>query len=381
MKFDNLPFYWRLKEINSPNIVPDFRPFSFDFNESLQLVIQKRNEETLEYLEKIYMAESNIGYLQDSNEIAKPYGVDFMDFINLSISKYLPTTRNILEVGCGGCSVLSQLKEKGFDVIGVDPSPIAKRDGEKKGIRIIQEFFPTQQYTELVDMIFHCDVLEHVSDPVQFLKNQRDQLTPNGIIIVSLPDCNEGIEKGEISMAMHQHLNYFDTEGLKNTVEAAGLEVLTIQVAKYGGSLYCCARNKIQYTYIPKIGIQKIEKFNQLSEIQTNRVLEKIIAKIIIENETTGFYVPLRSLPYLSKLNNFKGFRFFDDTHHWYDRAFDGVDIYIENFEDLKIRPVHHLFIMSLTFGATIKNKIQSNIPGIKTIITLHEMLSENDSI
>jgi 2-polyprenyl-3-methyl-5-hydroxy-6-metoxy-1,4-benzoquinol methylase len=381
MTFEKLPFYWRLKEKNSPNIVPDFRPFQFHFNESLQLIIQKRNKETLDYLEKIYKAESNIGYLQDANEIAKPYGIDFMDFINRSIKIYLPNTKNILEVGCGGCTILSQLKEKGFDVLGVDPSPIAKRDGESKGILIIQEFFPTKKYTKLVDMIFHCDVLEHVSDPVQFLKNQRNQLTENGIIIISLPDCNEGIEKGEISMTMHQHLNYFDTEGLRNTVEAAGLEVLTIEVAKYGGSLYCCARNKNNINYIPKKGTLKIDSFNLLCEKQTKKILTKIQSKLDLQTETIGFYVPLRTLPYLSKLNNFDGFRFFDDTHHWYNRAFDGVEVYIENFNDLKNKPVDNLFIMSLTFGTVIKSKIQNNIQGIKSITTLHEILSENDII
>lgn len=377
MIFDQLPFYWRLKEKNSPNIVPNFRPFQFDFDESLQLIIQKRDIQTLNYLEEIYKAESNIGYLQDTNELAKPYGVDFMDFIERTINEYLPDTRNILEVGCGGCTILSQLKEKGFDVLGVDPSPIAKRDGERKGIRIIQEFFPTKNYTDLVNLIFHCDVLEHVSDPVQFLKNQRNQLTDNGIIIISLPDCNEGIEKGEISMAMHQHLNYFDTDGLRNTVQAAGLDVLKIETAKYGGSIYCCARKNKQIDYAPKKGKSKFENFNSLCAIQTNKVLEKIKTKLNKNDETIGFYVPLRTLPYLSKLKIYEGFRFFDDTDHWYDRAFDGVEVYIENFNDLKNNPVDHLFIMSITFGSVIKNKINGNIQGIKSITTLNEILTE----
>ena len=377
MTFDQLPFYWRLKEKNSPNIVPDFRPFEYNFVESLQLIIQKRDKETLNYLEEIYKAESNIGYLQDKNEIAKPYGIDFMEFIERSIKEFLPDTKNILEVGCGGCTILFQLKEKGYDVLGVDPSPIAKRDGERKGIQIIQEFFPTKNYTDLVDLIFHCDVLEHVSDPVQFLINQRNQLTEKGIIIISLPDCNEGIEKGEISMSMHQHLNYFDTEGLRNTVQAAGLEVLIIEIAKYGGSLYCCARKNSQLDFIPKNGKLKFERFNTLCEIQTIKVLEKIKSKFNCNTETLGFYVPLRTLPYLSKLKMFEGFRFFDDTNHWYDRAFDGVEVYIENFNDLKNNPVDHLFIMSLTFGSVIKSKIKDNIQGIKSITTLHEILTE----
>lgn len=374
MKIDKLPLYWRLKEKGSPNIVPDYMPFEYDFDESLQLIIQKRNAETLYHLEEIYKAESNIGYLQDANEIAKPYGVDFMDFIERSLKTFGPNTINILEVGCGGCTILSQLKEKGFEVIGVDPSPIAKRDGEKKGIRIINEFFPSPLYTDEVDMIFHCDVLEHVSDPVTFLNNQKKQLSKNGLIIISLPDCNEGIEKGEISMTMHQHLNYFDTEGLKNTVEAAGLKVLTIEVAKYGGSLYCCAINLPDDNYVSKAGKLKFEKFNQVITSNIDKIINEIGSALNDSSKTVGFYVPLRTLPYISILNKHEGFRFFDDTHHWYKRAFDGVEVYIENFDDLKNNPVTDLYIMSLTFGDVIKKKVESQITEIKNIKVLREI-------
>src|SRR5258706_4514743 len=241
MKIDQLPFYWRLKEKGSPNLVPDFQPFEFDFDESIQLVIQKQDQTVLKHLEEIYRAEYNIGYLQDANEIAKPYGKDFMDFIERSLNTWGKGVKQILEVGCGGCTILSELKRNGYGVIGVDPSPIAARDGAKKGITVINEFFPTDKFPQNVDLIFHSDVQEHVSDPVQFLKNQRAQLNEGGLMIVSLPDCNEGVERGELSMAMHQHLNYFDSESLRNTVEAAGLKLLTIEVAQYGGSIYCWA--------------------------------------------------------------------------------------------------------------------------------------------
>jgi len=377
MKIEKLPFYWRLKEKGSTNIAPDYMPFEYDFNEALQLIIQKRNQETLDHLEEIYKAESNIGYLQDANEIAKPYGVDFMAFINRSLVKWGGKTKNILEVGCGGCTILSQLKNNGYDVIGVDPSPIAKRDGAKKGIKVIQEFFPTPQYTSEVDLIFHCDVIEHVSDPVRFLNNQKKQLSKNGLIIISLPDCNEGIEKGEISMTMHQHLNYFDKEGLKNTVEAAGLEVLTIDIAKYGGSLYCCARNLPENKYVNKSGKVKFEQFNEIIDRNIQKVIDEIKPVLEDSSKTVGFYVPLRTLPYISILGKYDGFRFFDDTHHWYQRAFDGVEVYIENFNDLKNNPVTDLYIMSLTFGDVIKNKVANEIPEIKNIKVLREIFDK----
>jgi len=375
MKIDRLPFYWRLKEKRSPNIVPDYQPFQFDFIESLQLIIQKRDAEVLGRLEEIYKAEYNIGYLQDANEIAKPYGKDFMDFIEKVLATWGQEVRHILEVGCGGCTILAGLKDKGYKVIGVDPSPIALRDGARKGIEVIGDFFPSDKFREKVDLIFHSDVQEHVSDPVQFLKNQREQLNEGGLIIISLPDCNEGVEKGEISMAMHQHLNYFDTESLRNTVEAAGLSVMTIEVAKYGGSLYCCAQRSGNNKYVLKSGRSKFEAFNKKVERNLTSISNEL-KKIFSEpNRTVGFYVPLRALPYVSFVGKYEGFRFFDDTHHWYNKAFDGTEVYIENFEDLRKKPVTNLFIMSLTFGDVIKSKVEKQITRGMNIRLLRDML------
>lgn len=375
MRIENLPFYWRLKERGSPNIVPDQRPFEFDFVESLQLVIQKRDALTLEYLEEIYRAEYNIGYLQDGNEIAKPYGKDFMDFIGRSLEAWGRHVQNVLEVGCGGCTILEQLQQKGFTAVGVDPSPIAARDGARKGIRIINEFFPSPQFTDKVDLIFHSDVQEHVADPVSFLANQRGQLMDDGLIIISVPDCNESVAVGDLSMAMHQHLNYFDTESLRCTVEAAGLRVLTIEVAKYGGSLYCCAQNAPGQSSVEKTGRAKYESFETKLDRNVKAVDSMVTAALIDKTRTVGFYVPLRTLPYVAAAGRFGGFRLFDDTQLWYDRAFDGMEVYIENFADLRRSPVTDLFIMSLTFGEVIKKKVEREQLAVERITLLRDML------
>jgi hypothetical protein len=69
------------------------------------------------------------------------------------------------------------------------------------------------------------------------------------------------------------------------------------------------------------------------------------------------------------------GFRFFDDTNHWYGRCFDGVDVPIENFNDLKARPVDTLFVMSITFGDKILNRIVEGKIQCGRVVALKEVL------
>jgi 2-polyprenyl-3-methyl-5-hydroxy-6-metoxy-1,4-benzoquinol methylase len=375
LKIDQLPFYWRLKVRDTKSLVPQRFPFEYDFVESLQLLIQKRNPETLAHLSKIYREDSNIGYLQDANEIAKPYGTDFSRFIDFALKQWGGSVKRILEIGCGGCTILQNLKERGYEVTGIDPGPLSVREGKMRGVPIVNDFFPTPDFRDSVDFIFHNDVLEHVPAPVEFLTAQKIQLESGGLIITAVPDCCDGVNFGEISMTMHQHLNYYDLESLRNVFEAAGLEILLLEKAAYGGSIYCCARKPSRaLNFEKKTGTSKFKSFLKLSRVNANLVTSEI-NEAFKRKETVGFYAPLRALPYLALNEKWTEFRFFDDTEHWYNKFFDGVGVRIENFEDLKANPVDRLFIMSITFGKRIQNRIIDSNVHIPSLKILDELI------
>ena len=375
MKIDQLPFYWRLKPRDIECLVPQRFPFEYDFEEGLQLLIQKRKPETLAHLTRIYREDANIGYLQDANEIAKPYGTDFSRFIDVALEHWGRGVKRILEIGCGGCTILENLKNRGFEVTGIDPGPLSVREGMRHGIHIVNDFFPTPNFRDPVDLIFHNDVLEHVPEPVEFLTAQKIQLEYGGLIITAVPDCCDGVNFGEISMTMHQHLNYYDLESLRNVFEAAGLEILLLEKAAYGGSIYCCARKPARaLNFEMKTGTSKFESFLNLSRVNANLVTSEI-NEAFKRKETVGFYVPLRALPYLALNKKWTEFRFFDDTEHWYNKCFDGVGVRIENLEDLKANPVDCLFIMSITFGKRIQNRIIDSNVHISSLKMLDELI------
>jgi hypothetical protein len=65
-----------------------------------------------------------------------------------------------------------------------------------------------------------------------------------------------------------------------------------------------------------------------------------------------GFYMPLRSAPYLAAFDAMRpGVRVFDDTAHWHRGQIDGLPFAIENFADFAANPPASVFVMSLTFG------------------------------
>ena len=103
-------------------------------------------------------------------------------------------------------------------------------------------------------------------------------------------------------MILHEHINYFDTQSLKNIVNASKLNFLTIQKSNYGKVLYCVARKEQTSNHtIFKPNYDKFLLFkDNLLELKNNILTD--IKKEVEKGRSIGFYIPLRALPYLSLL-------------------------------------------------------------------------------
>jgi SAM-dependent methyltransferase len=359
-------FYWRMTD--APNIpqnpVPDFVDFEFSFLEECQLIIQTRNAQTWRYLETVYRENYNVGYLQEGHALADSYGNDFIKCITDAIARHRPTTRRVSEIGAGGCWVLKQLRDRGYEVAAIDPSPIAIRKGEELGIEVIPEFYPAGRAIPRSDVVIHYDVLEHVTDPVGFLRHHRRDLHPGGLLVAAVPDCTPYIERGDISMILHEHLNYYDHESLANVASAAGFEVLEVIKGGYGGVLYCVARARAEeQPWQPRSGVAKFSRWGEgVQRLRTE--VDAFLDEGMRDGHTLGCYVPLRATPYLALRGFTRGLRFFDDDPGIHHRYFDGFPIAVENMADLIARPVTHLLILSFAFGDKIRSRIDAGLPG-----------------
>ncbi len=377
-----LPFYWRMSaEPNVPrNPVPDFVDFEFSFLPDHQLLIQTRDAKTLGYLDTVYREQYNVGYLQEGHALAGSYGGDFLACIERALSAYHPNAKRISEVGAGGGWLLKKLKAKGYDVAAIDPSPIAAAKGKEFGIEVIPVFYPAPDGVPKSDLILHYDVLEHVPDPARFIRRHAGDLNPGGLIVFAVPDCSPYIASGDVSMLLHEHLNYFDEESLRHVVEAGGCEVLEIRKGGYGSVLYCVATvSQAPRSQNVRNGAAKFDGFaSRVRELR--RRVDEFITEALLPGNTLGCYVPLRALPYLSMRGLTSGIRFFDDNPGIHGQFFDGFKAPVEGMDELASEPVSHLLIMSAAFGGAIRSRINDRLPGhgIK-VLTLAD-LAPSDS-
>jgi len=384
-----IDFYWKVSSSQFDEL-PAQLPFVFDRDSSRPYLLrQMLSEDLLATLHRMYTLESNVGYLQDSNPLGRAYGQDLKRFIDeLRKNEHGGAFSQlgkpkILEIGCGGATVLKTLAVEDCDAWAIDPSPIATASLLGTNVKLVSDFFPNQIEGERFDLIFSADVLEHIEDPVSFLNQNLELLVDGGVVLVSTPDCTQSIELGDVSMALHQHLTYFSETSLLQTLKDSGLADVKVERSRYGGSLYGVgykAKVTTNFGRTLGAGYDEVTKFLIRAPQAVARVQDFLVSAFE-DKESVGAYVPLRVLPYLGSCETLSesvaSLRLFDDTPLWRTKRLQGRLSPIENFDDLESHPVIHLFLMSLTFGEQLSAKIQFNkiLASNAKLVTLEEML------
>ena len=97
---------------------------------------------------------------------------------------------SILDVGCGIGTFLAICKENGWQVTGIDPSPVAAEVAKREyGVEILTDAFPSNQLGErCFDAVFAAQVLHHLPDPARFLADVARVVVEDGVIILRTPN-------------------------------------------------------------------------------------------------------------------------------------------------------------------------------------------------
>lgn len=140
--------------------------------------------------------------------------------------------RRLLDVGCGPGWGLRVLTAAGFEAEGIDVSPSAVASAREAGLAARCLDLEGDPLAGPFDVITAFEVLEHLLRPLPTLEKLRDALSPDGRLVVSLP--NEfhllrrlGMLAGRAPVGGHDdpHVRHFDDRLARRLFAAAGLEV------------------------------------------------------------------------------------------------------------------------------------------------------------
>ncbi len=121
----------------------------------------------------------------------------------------LAPTASWLDVGCGMGYLMQYLKGQGIQVEGVEFSPQACQSLRERGLEVFEGVITDlvlDAKQESYDIITAIEVVEHLSDPMQFLKRVYTFLKPGGLFYFTT---------GNVDDVRHEGVNwgYFLPEG------------------------------------------------------------------------------------------------------------------------------------------------------------------------
>lgn len=345
-----LPFYFGATPKHDNAGFPQTFPFNLSFDKALQIYRQRDSKALKTILDEAYLKGAMMAGGMNDAVIGGARVDEVFSFIKDNF--VLTKTTNVLELGCGEGQVLRKLAQRGIQCTGLEPGPqVLQIQG--KNLSVINDFFPSDKVTEKYNLLLHFGVLEHIADPINFMLEQKKLLKKNGAIIFAVPNCEEDLKAGDISLFLHQHYNYFTRYGIEQLAKTIEMSLEKVIVAKSGGFLYAKLTLDPQQTELNQSPVFSDKQFKQ-SMKEFNHAVKNFFSDE--KQANIAIYCPLRAMNLLSTLA-INDCRLVDDNNIMHGRCLPTFNRKIENFSDIVAHPPKKLLIYSRTFGDKIKAK------------------------
>jgi SAM-dependent methyltransferase len=142
----------------------------------------------------------------------------------------VPDSRSLYEVGCAYGLFLQHAQRRGFEIGGLEYSPVAaSRASDELGVEIDVGEVTSLAASDRYAVVAAWDVVEHTPEPREFLEACVAKLEPGGVLAVSCPYFDSLparlLGRRWWTLKPHKHIWHFTTAGLRSLLGEVGVEV------------------------------------------------------------------------------------------------------------------------------------------------------------
>lgn len=192
--------------------------------------------------------------LYDNYLYTPSYASGFVDYIKTFVDQldcYMKKNHasKVMEIGSSNGYLLEKIKEKGWEVLGIEPSKTLADMSEQRGVPTIHNYFnqnlldTIQEKIGNPDVVIMRHVLEHL-DQLDLMIDTIKKLIGNGLLLIEVPYLRKIIEEKQFYAFFHEHLSYFSVRALHMLLGKSQLYIHHVyENSLEGGSILICANS------------------------------------------------------------------------------------------------------------------------------------------
>lgn len=136
---------------------------------------------------------------------------------------------SIAEVGAGAGGLAKTITaDSKYDYLGFEPNAKRAEYCKSKGLNVTAEYFSASKFKEQISGVIFDNVLEHVENPVDLIRQGVEVLLPGGIMIIIVPNLKDVRQlnphwRDNRHWITHIHINYFTSRDLQKMMQDCGI--------------------------------------------------------------------------------------------------------------------------------------------------------------
>ena len=215
-------------------------------------------------LELVWCPDSGLLQLAHSYDPGEMYGENYgyRSSLNQSMVRHLTNKMRllqhaadlksgevVLDIGSNDATSLKAYDVEGLTRIGIDPTGEKFRSYYPDYIRLVPDFFSAKNFRSVssrrAKIVTSISMFYDLEDPTQFAREVAEILDPEGIWHLEQSYMPSMLRLCSYDTICHEHIEYYSLGALKKILDAAGLDILDVEMnAVNGGSFAVTAAHR-----------------------------------------------------------------------------------------------------------------------------------------